>query len=126
MNGLAFFDTNVIVYTDDAASPAKRARAIELFGEHLRRGTAVVSLQVMQEYFVVATRKLRVAPELAQRKVAVLARARVLRFAAKDVVSAIELHRLTQISFWDVLIVHAARMAGAGTLYSEDLQTGAY
>jgi len=122
MNGLAFFDTNVLVYADDASSPGKRERAIALFAEHLRRGTAVVSLQVLQEYFVAATRKLGVAPEMAQRKVEILARGRVVRFDAGDVIAAIELHRLTQISFWDALIVHAARSAGAAVLYTEDLQ----
>ena len=39
-------------------------------------------------------------------------------------IAAIELHRLTQISFWDALIVHAARSAGAAVLYTEDLQPG--
>jgi predicted nucleic acid-binding protein len=42
-----------------------------------------------------------------------------------DVIAAIELHRLTRISFWDAMIVHAARLAGADLLYSEDLQHGA-
>ena len=125
MNGLAFFDTNVLVYADDASSPEKQNRAIALLAEHLRRGTAVVSLQVLQEYFVAATRKLGVAPEMAQRKVEILARARVVRFEPGDVIAAIELHRLTRISFWDALIVHAARSAGVAALYSEDLQPGA-
>ena len=62
---------------------------------------------------------------MAQRKVAILARGRVVRFDAGDVIAAIELHRLTQISFWDALIVHAARSAGALVLYTEDLQPGA-
>jgi predicted nucleic acid-binding protein len=125
MNGLAFFDTNVLVYADDAGSPKKQKRAISLFAEHLRLGTAVVSLQVLQEYFAAATRKLGLAPEMAQRKVEILARCRVVRFEASDVIAAIELHRLTQVSFWDALIVHAARLAGAALLYSEDLQPGA-
>ena len=125
MNGLAFFDTNVLVYADDTASPQKRDRAIQLFAEHLGRGTAVVSLQVLQEYFAAATRKLGLAPEMAQRKVEILARGRVVRFDASDVIAAIELHRLTQVSFWDALIVHAARAAGATVLYSEDFQPGA-
>jgi predicted nucleic acid-binding protein len=47
-----------------------------------------------------------------------------VRFDASDVIAAIEFYRLTQISFWDALIVHAARSAGAATLYSEDLQPG--
>ena len=125
MSGLAFFDTNVLVYADDASSPEKQDRAIKLFAEHLRRGTAVVSLQVLQEYFAAVTRKLGVAPEMAQRKVEILARSRVVRFEASDVIAAIELHGLTRISFWDALIVHAARSAGAAGLYTEDLQSGA-
>lgn len=124
MKGLVFFDTNILVYADDTASPAKQDRAIRLFSEHLRGGTAVVSLQVLQEYFVAATRKLGLAPEMAQRKIDILSQARVVCFEANDIISAIELHRLTQISFWDALIVHAARTAGATVLYSEDLQAG--
>jgi predicted nucleic acid-binding protein len=62
---------------------------------------------------VVVTRKLGVAPETARRKVEILARGRVVRFEASDAIAAIELHRLTQISLWDALIVHAARSAGA-------------
>jgi predicted nucleic acid-binding protein len=34
------------------------------------------------------------------------------------------LHRLSRTSFWDALIIHAARLAGAAVLYSEDLQHG--
>jgi predicted nucleic acid-binding protein len=125
MNGLAFFDTNVLVYADDASSREKQKRAIALFAQHLREGTAVVSLQVLQEYFVAATRKLGVAAEMAQRRVEILARARVVLFEPADVIAAIELHRLTRVSFWDALIVQAARSVGARTLYSEDLQAGA-
>jgi predicted nucleic acid-binding protein len=124
MSELAFFDTNVLLYADELAAPAKRERAIALFRDHLRRGTAVLSLQVLQEYFAAATRKLKLAPEIAQRKVEILARARVVRIDVSDIIAAIELHRLTQVSFWDALIIHAARLAGATVLYSEDLQTG--
>ena len=124
MKGLAFFDSNVLVYTDDRGAPKKQKRALALIEEHLQDGTAVVSLQVLQEYFAAATRKLGVAAETAQQKVEIMARARVVRFEASDVVASIELHRLNQISFWDALIVHAARSAGAKTLYTEDLQTG--
>ena len=124
MTGLAFLDTNIFVYADDASAPRKQARAIQLISEHQRRGSAVVSLQVMQEYFAASTRRLGVDPELAQRKVELLARGRVVHFAEGDVIAAIELHRLTRISFWDAMIVHAARLSGAAVLYSEDLHHG--
>ena len=124
MSRLAFFDTNVLVYTDDASAPGKQEEAIALFSRHFRDGTAAVSLQVLQEYYVAATRKLGVAPEVAQRKVEILSSTLVVRFSPPDVIAAIELHRLIQISFWDALIVHAARVAGAAVIYSEDLQPG--
>jgi len=124
MNHSAFFDTNVLVYADDNLSPEKQQTAIELFSRHRRQKTAILSLQVLQEYFSAATRKLALAPEFAQQKVELFARARVVRFEASDVVAAIELHRLVRISFWDALIVYAARLGGASILYSEDFQDG--
>jgi predicted nucleic acid-binding protein len=125
MNGLAFFDTNIFLYADDSSAPEKKAKAIALITEYYKSGRALVSLQVLQEYFVVATRKLGVAPELAQRKVELMSRMRVVRFQESDVISAIEFHRLHQISFWDAMIVHAARTGGAAILYTEDLHAGA-
>ncbi|MBI1896768.1 MAG: PIN domain-containing protein [Acidobacteria bacterium] len=124
MNGLAFFDTNILIHADDRSDPKKRARAIALIAEHHRRRSSVLSLQVMQEYYAAVTRKLGVDPVIAQRKVEILARGKVVRFSERDVIAAIQLHRLTRISFWDAMIVHAARAAGAAVLYSEDLQHG--
>lgn len=124
MNHSAFFDTNVLVYADDNLSPEKQRTAIELFSRYRRQKTAILSLQVLQEYFSAATRKLALAPEFAQQKVELFARARVVGFEASDVIAAIELHRLVRISFWDALIVHAARLGGASILYSEDFQDG--
>jgi predicted nucleic acid-binding protein len=124
MASTVFFDSNILAYMDDTSSSAKQEVAIKLVKRHFRDETAVLSLQVLQEYFSVATRKLGLPAELAQQKVESLAEARVVRFEPRDIISAIELHRLTRISFWDALIVHAARAAGAAVLYSEDLQHG--
>jgi len=122
---LAFFDTNILVCTDDASALAKQRRASALFDEHFSAGNAVLSLQVLQEYFSAATRKLDLPTEIAQDRVRIFSLANIVRFAVTDVVLAIELHRLTKISFWDAMIVHAARIGGAKVLYSEDFQRGA-
>lgn len=124
MKGLAFFDTNIFLYADDCCEPAKQATAISLITEYQRAGRALVSLQVLQEYFAAATRKLGVAPELAQQKVELMSRMRLVRFEASDVISAIEFHRLHRVSFWDAMIVHAAHTGGAETLFTEDLPSG--
>ena len=124
MPSLVFFDSNVLVYADDLSAGAKCDTARVLLRKHFGDGTAVVSLQVLQEYYAVATGKLEVPAERAQQRVQVLAEGRVVCFEAKDVIASIELHRLTRISFWDALIVQAARSAGAAVLYSEDLPHG--
>lgn len=125
MNAHAFFDTNILLYGEDALVPEKQRRASSLFDEHLRQGRAVVSLQVLQEFFYAATRKLKLAANDAQRKVEIFSSANVVRFDVIDIIAAIELHRLMQVSFWDALIIHAARSSGAAVLYSEDFQHGA-
>jgi predicted nucleic acid-binding protein len=122
MKESAFLDTNIFVYADDNGFPKKKAIATALVTEHQRSGLAIVSIQVLQEYFAAATKKLGVAPELAQRKVELMARLRVVRLREVDVIGAIEFHRLHRISFWDALIVHAARLGGASLLFTEDMQ----
>ena len=122
MSARSFFDTNVLVYADDKASPAKQRRALDLVAEHRRAGTGVVSLQVLQEYFVTVTRKLRVDPRTARRKVELLAEFDVAAPDVADILAAIDLHRLHQFSFWDALILRAAKQAGCSVLFSEDLQ----
>ncbi len=118
----SFFDTNVLVYTDDRAVPAKQSRALELVVEHRRAGSGVVSLQVLQEYFVAVTRKLQVDARSARRKVELLAELDVALLNVEDILAAIDLHRLHAFSFWDALIVRAAKQSGCTVLLSENFQ----
>jgi len=122
MSARSFFDTNIIVYSDDRSAPAKQRRALELLAEHRRAGTGVVSLQVLQEYFVTITRKLHVEPSVARRKVELLAEFHVAAPQVSDVLAAVDLHRLHGFSFWDALILRMAQQAGCRVLFSEDLQ----
>ncbi len=104
------------------AAPAKQKRAVELVAEHRRARTGVVSLQVLQEYFVTITRKLNVDARIARRKVELLSEFDVAVPEVADILAAIDLHRLHGISFWDALIVRSAQQAGCGVLFSEDMQ----
>jgi len=122
MTARSFFDTNVIIYGDDKSEPAKRQRALALLAEHRRAGTGVVSLQVLQEYFVTVTRKLHVESSVARRKVELLAEFEVAVPQLADVLSAIDFHRLHGVSFWDALILRMALEAGCKTLFSENFQ----
>jgi len=122
MPARSFFDTNVLVYADDKAAPAKQRRALDLVTEHRRARTGVVSLQVLQEYFVTVTRKLHVDVSIARRKVELLAEFHVAAPDVSDILAAIDLHRLHNLSFWDALVVRSAKQSGCTVLFSEDMQ----
>ncbi|MBI4872038.1 MAG: PIN domain-containing protein [Candidatus Riflebacteria bacterium] len=124
MKDRVFFDTNVLLYADDADAGERRSTARRLLAEAIRSGTGVVSTQVLQEYFVVATRKLGVAADAARRKVELLAQMDLIVVRLDVILGAIDLHRLHPISFWDALVVRAASMAGCRRLLTEDLQHG--
>lgn len=124
MSGRNFFDSNVLVYTDDDDAPAKKAKALELYAACRREGSGVVSTQVLQEYFVAATRKLGLDAALARRKTELFGRLQLVPIGLDHILAAIDLHRLHALSFWDALIVRAALAAGCTRLYSEDLQDG--
>ena len=124
MPARSFLDTNILVYTDDHDAPDKRARALDLVAEQRAAGSGVISTQVLQEYFAVATRKLGVPAAIARRKVELFARHQLIVLGLDHILPAIDLTRLHSIAFWDALIVQAAKAAHCSRLYTEDLQHG--
>ena len=123
-NSRIFLDTNILVYSDDPRDPVKQTKAINLIRDHLRSRAGVVSLQVLQEYFVSATGKLRLDSELAKRRVEVFARLQVAEPTVGDILAAIDLHRLHGLSLWDALILRSAKQSGCRVLLTEDMQHG--
>lgn len=123
---LVFFDTNVLVYLFDQDAPAKRDRARALFQQEVEAGRFVVSTQVLQEFFVAATRKLAVplAVEDAEEAVRALADLTVVAVDSPLILQAISRSRSMHVSFWDALIIEAALSVGATCLLTEDLQHG--
>jgi predicted nucleic acid-binding protein len=124
MIGPFFVDTNVLVYADDARDAVKQEAARELLRRLLRERSGKLSLQVLQEFFAAATGKLGLAAVDARRRIEIFSHLDVVRLDVDDVLAAIDLHRLHQLSIWDALIVRAAVMSGCRTLYTEDLQHG--
>lgn len=122
MSVRSFFDTNVLIYADDAGQPEKQSIATALFEEHRRARTGVISIQVLQEYFVIATKKLGIDAAAARRKVELIAELDIVAPELDDVLAAIDLHRLHGFSFWDALLVRAANRSGCRVLLTEDLQ----
>jgi predicted nucleic acid-binding protein len=121
-----FFDTNVLVYLFARDEPQKQRRAEELFVAAAHEGTATVSVQVLQEFYVTATRKLAepLHPETARLALADFAAQTVVQTSPDLVMRATDLVQRDALSLWDALVVEAARAGGCGILYTEDLQHG--
>ena len=124
MSGREFLDTNVLIYAHDARSPRKRTLARGLIRRLMRERRGVLSLQVLQEFFAAATRKLGMSSEDAGRRVVQYSRFDVVTLGAADLVAAIDLHRLHHLSIWDALVVRAALNGACTTLHTEDMQSG--
>jgi predicted nucleic acid-binding protein len=124
MKERSFIDTNVLIYADDRKDLKKQKGAIELLQSGWCSGNMVLSTQVLQEYFSAATRKLKIEAEIAQRKIELLSNLEIAVIDQKDMIHAIEIHRLYSLSFWDALIVKMAQKTACVVLYSEEMQHG--
>jgi predicted nucleic acid-binding protein len=124
MNDRFFIDTNILVYANDLSSPDKQRRSREIVAEALSTRRGCLSTQVLQEFFVVVTRKAGVAAPNARSQVVALSDLDTVVINAELVLSAIDLHLIHGLSFWDALIVKAAGAAGCDRLLTEDLNHG--
>ena len=122
---MRFVDTNVLLYavsTDpDEAAKAALARAL------LESTDLALSVQVLQEFYVQATRQTREA-RLSHEQAALLIES-WLRFPVQEttvpiMLAAVATAHGSGISYWDAAVVEAARALGCGTLLTEDLADG--
>jgi predicted nucleic acid-binding protein len=126
MTGPAFVDTNILVYARDAGQPAKQARAVAVLRVLWESRLGRVSHQVLQEYYVTVTRKLKpgLAKEHARDDIAALLAWQPLAPAGSILSKAWELEDRCGFSWWDSLIVASAIANRCTLLLSEDLQDG--
>jgi predicted nucleic acid-binding protein len=124
MAGKVFIDSNILVYAQDSGQLRKRARSRALIEELVHSGEGVISTQVLQEFYVASTRKLGVAPLAAKAVLKTFAAFETVQVSPELIQEAVDCSILNELSFWDALIVAAARAAGCVALYSEDLNTG--
>ena len=124
MSGREFIDTNVLIYADDTRDQRKQARAQALISRLRKEQRGVVSMQVLQEYFAAAIRKFGMSSANARQRVEVYSRFDVVTLHPTDLLAAIDLHRLHNLSVWDALVVRAALNGSCMTLHTEDMQPG--
>jgi predicted nucleic acid-binding protein len=127
MPGDSFFlDTNILVYANDGTNATKQTTAIRLIAEGIRNEQAVVSTQVLSEFWVRVTQKIHITldEEKAEKEIDRFKAMRIVSIEYDTVRAAIHLQKRLQISYWDSLIISAAAIAGCRVVYSEDLNTG--
>jgi predicted nucleic acid-binding protein len=126
MSDVVFVDTNILIYAHDSDSGPKRERAIESLRALWETGSGRISVQVLQEFYVNATRKLaKPVPRSTAREVVSSYGAWIREATTADtVLRASDIADMAHISFWDALIFASAEQAGAAQLYSEDLNNG--
>jgi predicted nucleic acid-binding protein len=120
----AFFDTNVLLYMYSTANLEKQTRAQGLFGEYPSDSRALLSTQVVQEFFVAALRKLLLPAQQVRTLALAFLQVPLVIIDTNHIRAAIKNEEQYRISFWDALIVAAAESAGAEVLYTEDLNDG--
>ncbi len=124
--GLAFVDTNILVYSHDTHDDVKHRGAENLLAQLWTSGLGVLSTQVLQEFYNAATRKLQppMTPSQARQVVHDYSDWCLVDTDPLLIISASRLSEQHSINFWDALIIEAALRAGAGELVTEDLQHG--
>lgn len=124
MSALHFLDTNILLYSVSRATDelAKRERAVALLDED----GGALSVQVLQEFYVQATRVTR--PDPLPHEIAAGLIRTWMRFDVQDITVAVLTQALDLkaqgFSYWDSAIIAAARTLGCRTLYSEDMAHG--
>jgi len=126
MSDKYFVDTNILMYAHDSAAGAKHTRARTLIEELWRNRSGVISTQILQELVVNLRRKTAqpLSVKATRDIVADYLSWHVVVNSGESILEALELEDRYQISFWDALVIQAARASGAAVLYSEDLSDG--
>ena len=119
-----FVDTNVLLYARDASEPVKQTRARAWLDHLWANRDGRLSQQVLHEYYTTVTRKLKPGLDrhAAQAEIRDLMAWQPVVLDGLVLEDAWSLEARFSLSFWDALIVAAARTAGCTHLLTEDLQ----
>jgi predicted nucleic acid-binding protein len=122
MTAPIFVDTNVLIYALDEADMAKQQAARVWRAELWKSGRGRISYQVLQEFYAKVTHKWPSARAQARAEVRDLLAWRPVAVDAALLEQGWRIQDRYQLSFWDALIVAAAKAASCRYLLTEDLQ----
>ncbi|MGA9356244.1 MAG: PIN domain-containing protein [Terriglobales bacterium] len=125
MNGKSFVDTNVLIYAHDVDAKRKHETAKRILSELWSERDGVLSLQVLQEFYVNVTRKISRPISKASARLVVNSYAVwCMETTPAEIAAAFRIEDESRIGFWDALIVASALRCGATRILSEDMNAG--
>jgi predicted nucleic acid-binding protein len=120
--GKTFIDTNILIYAHDVDAKSKHDVAQRVLAELWEERTGALSMQVLQEFYVNATRKIVVPlPKSVARTIVNSYAIWCSETTPDEIASAFRIEDESRIGFWDALIVASAVKCGATRILSEDL-----
>jgi predicted nucleic acid-binding protein len=122
MTGKTFVDTNVLIYAHDVDAKAKHEIAKNVLRELWSNRSGILSMQVLQEFYVNVTRK--IATPLPKDKALLVVNTYAIwctETTPAEITAAFRIEDEAKIGFWDALIVASASKSGATRIISEDL-----
>lgn len=122
MSAKTFVDTNILIYAHDVDAKAKHEAAKSVLRELWIERAGVLSMQVLQEFYVNVTRKIASPlPKDVARLVVVSYSIWCIETTPAEIAAAFRIEDESRIGFWDALIVASAVKSGAHRILSEDL-----
>ena len=118
-----FIDTNLFVYTLDKRDGAKQQKARGILKRIIDTHQPVISTQVIKEFYVVATSKLKADPIIVKNIIHNFHNMEIVNNDLELIEQAIDISVISQLSFWDSLIIAAAEKSNCKFVFSEDLNS---
>jgi predicted nucleic acid-binding protein len=119
-----FIDSNILVYTMDINNPNKQKIAQKIFKEIGNNEKPVISTQVLQEFYSACTTKLKTDKLLVKNVLHSFNNMEIVQVSIDIIEQGIDVSILSQISFWDGIIIASAEHAKCSVIISEDLNNG--
>ncbi len=119
-----FIDTNILTYTVDKQDHTKHKTARKTLKFIIDEHAPVISTQVINEFYVVAVTKMKANPTIVKNIVHNFNNIEIINNDLELIEQAIDISILTQISYWDALIIAAAEKANCKYIVSEDFNGG--
>lgn len=122
MTEKVFLDTNFLIYCFSSDEPDKQKKCLDILITEKAKKSFVLSTQVLNEFAAVMIQKYQISALTVKEIIQDFSEFETVKIDIPQISDAIDIHILNQLSFWDSLIISAAKSANCTTIYTEDLQ----